>query len=64
MLGKRRHQSRGSYPEAVVIEILALKRKGKSFGEIAEKVFDKYGFSFSRSSIDHIIRSRSIIGYY
>ena len=64
MLRKRRHRSRGSYPEAVVIEILALKKKGQSFGEIAEKVFDKHGFSFSRSSIDHIIRSRSKIGYY
>ncbi|MFX1577363.1 MAG: hypothetical protein ACFFCF_09315 [Promethearchaeota archaeon] len=64
MLRKRRHQSRGLYHEDVVIEILTLKRKGHSFGDIAEKVFDKYGFSFSRSSIDHIIRSRSILGYY
>ena len=64
MLRKRRHQKRGLFPEDVVIEILTLKRKRMSFGEIAEKVFDKYGFSLSRSSIDHIIRSRSIIGYY
>ncbi len=64
MLSKRKSQRRGFYTEDVVILILDLKGKGQSLGVIAEKVYDKYGLSFSRSSIDNIIRSRGLIGYY
>ncbi len=64
MLSKRKLQRRGFFPEDVVTLILSLKRKGYSLGAIAERVFDKYELSFSRSSIDNIIRSRGVIGYY
>ena len=56
MLRGREKQKRSSVPKEVAAQMLDLREHGKSYGEIAEMVFDRHGLSYAISTVIAAVR--------